>query len=566
MSAADLKEKKHVLVVEDNVDVRNEISTILELESFQVSIAENGKRALEILENIEPDIIISDIMMPEMNGIEFLENIRKTKRTQDIPFLFLSARSSRKDLREGMNLGAEDYITKPFAIEELIQSINARIQRFDELRSIHSEILQNNASGFDGLEQLKKNLLKNKEFLENKFYVAMLRVDRNELIHSFLGWSGYQKLTDALLERISQFVAGDEFVSTNSNGLFVLALRKEEEGEEAANYRLSSIFSEFTEPFIINGERFHITLSAGIDLNPGTGSEENIYDRAEKALLESFYKGGNRIFYYNQNVVDSITSQRNLEIALDVAIKNKEIRVHYQPQYNFKEDKVLGFEALVRWNHEGKDIPPGLFIEIAEKNGAIIPLGELIFEQVMQDIRANPGIFAEARVAVNFSPHQLNQTDCVTKFKNIISKYKVSPDRIEIEITESALINKEIANKNIKEFYDMGIGIALDDFGTGYSTFVYLKDSHVTKLKIDRSFINNIKKNVHEPIIPALINLSHEMKLKVVAEGVETDLQYQTLKNWGCDTIQGYFISKPVPLETILKGVEPSSGADHGTE
>ena len=238
-------------------------------------------------------------------------------------------------------------------------------------------------------------------------------------------------------------------------------------------------------------------------------------------------------------------------------IGGDEFELHYQPKLEVESNAVVGFEALIRWNHPEKGcISPARFIGVAEKNGMITEIGAWVFEQVCKDIQSWPDLVANRlRVAINYSVQQLKSENCLKEIRNNLDKYNLSPDLIEIEITESvAMQDPQLTIARLNQLKELGCHISIDDFGTGYSSLSYLKMLPVNTLKLDRSFVKDIETDENDrSICDATISLAHSLGLSVVAEGVETEQQKAFLVSRQCDLLQGYLISRPLPFAEISK-------------
>jgi EAL domain-containing protein (putative c-di-GMP-specific phosphodiesterase class I) len=305
-------------------------------------------------------------------------------------------------------------------------------------------------------------------------------------------------------------------------------------------------------------------LSIGIALYPQDGDNpETLLKNADTALYQIKNQGGNNYKYYNPSMNHQQKELLKMESYLYEAIKENQFELYYQPQINVMTSQIIGMEALIRWQHPilGK-VSPTQFIPIAEETGLINGLGEWVLftackqAKTWQNMGLNP-----IKIAVNLSPRQFQQKNLVSTFKHIISKTELEPKYLELEITESSIIDHPELTKDILDrLIELGIYISMDDFGSGYSSLGYLKKFPFHKIKIDQSFVRELKNEPQDlAIISAVITLGKGFDLDVVAEGIETKEQLQLLKELRCEIMQGYFFSNPLPVDKATELLESVS-------
>lgn len=306
----------------------------------------------------------------------------------------------------------------------------------------------------------------------------------------------------------------------------------------------------------IAGKPVFTSASIGITVFPDDGIETNILlKNADTAMYSAKYNGKAKYSFFNKNMSDIVVRRVEIEKGLRSALENNEFEIYYQPQIDIINNKIKGFEALLRWNSSelGK-ISPVEFIPVAEKSGLIIPMGDWIIKTafLQNNLWKNKGYIYDT-IAINLSAVQLQNDKFEENLKRIITETEVNPRFVELEITESILMKDfEKGVKLLTEIRNLGINIALDDFGTGYSSLSYLKQLPINTLKIDKSFIDNIVANEREKaIVDGIIQLAQKIDLDVIAEGVETVDQIKLLQSIGCNQIQGYYFSKPLPADEI---------------
>lgn len=338
---------------------------------------------------------------------------------------------------------------------------------------------------------------------------------------------------------------GDEYIIILRN------LDQEDKAKEVAE----KIIDAFNKPFEIGEKQIFITISIGINMYPdGSCKVHDIIKNAQAAMHKSKDRGKNVYSFYDKELHETIDRKNEIARHLGNAIYNNELYINHQPQYGIKTDKIIGYEALLRWNNKELGlVSPKEFIPIAEGNGLILRLGNWILREVcLQNSKWIAQGFCNV-VAVNISAVQFEQTGFVKIVEDILHETKLPPQFLELEITETALIKSlEKSIKIIEELRELGVSVSLDDFGTGYSSLSYLKKLPIDNIKIDKSFIDDITICENsKSILKAIVQLAHIIKLNVIAEGIESIEQSEILKEIGCDIAQGYYYSKPVSCQEI---------------
>src|SRR5690606_29236100 len=310
----------------------------------------------------------------------------------------------------------------------------------------------------------------------------------------------------------------------------------------------------------IYGQDYVITLSMGIAFYPDHGRQlDYLNNCAEQALSEAKDLGGNTIRFYSSKNTALLEQGIFIERDLRKALHNNELVVYYQPKIHFHNQKIYGFEALVRWNHPEKGIiPPGLFVPLAEQTSLISDIGRLVIQQTAQQIKKwNELGFNNICVSVNIVAQQLRRGQLLNDLDHAIAENQISGSSLELEITESSLIeNSEAIKVLLDQIKQRQINISLDDFGTGYSSLSYLADFPIDILKIDRSFVSKIGETKQEALVSAIVAMGKAMGMIVVAEGVETWEQFDYLFDLNCDIAQGYLFSKPLPEQEATAYLE----------
>ena len=342
-------------------------------------------------------------------------------------------------------------------------------------------------------------------------------------------------------------LGGDEFAIIHMTGS-----TDEADIVGAANRLLESI----CRPMQVAGFEFAIGTSIGIARFPNDGtSVEDLLKAADLALYAAKSAGGNEAVIYHPEMSERLKRKRRLERDLKLALENDGLDLHVQPQVDLADGRLIGGEALLRWNHpELGPIRPDIFIKVAEETGLILPLGRWVLEKACQVARQWSSTMGKGLIAVNVSPAQFTHQNLVHEVADVLEKTGLAPCHLELEITETVLTgNSEAAIATLQELSDLGIFLAIDDFGTGYSSLSYLKRFKVHKVKIDKTFVQDLEHDQSDhSIVRAVVMMSQAFGFKTIAEGVETEAQRDRLIALGCEEAQGYLFGKPVPIETFF--------------
>ncbi|AGX44976.1 putative bifunctional diguanylate cyclase/phosphodiesterase [Clostridium saccharobutylicum] len=400
------------------------------------------------------------------------------------------------------------------------------------------------------------------KFLKDAFYknirTTMFVVDLDNF--KFVNDSYNHDFGDLLLNEVAKSIIAldikDLIISRYSGNTFLLFKPNIISIDDVVQLS-NKLIKCFNMPNIVNGREIYLTASIGVALSPDHGIDYNtLLKNADAAMYKAKKNGKNEFNLFDDSISVEFRRTYSLQKGLRTALENNEFYVVFQPKVSLDNSLVNGFEALARWNSkEFGLVSPGEFIPIAESSKMIIPIGNFVLEEVFKKTKCllNEGN-DNFKIAVNLSEMQLREDIVLSEFKRLIKKYNISPRYIEVEITESMLMKSFDKNvKILKDIKDLGISIALDDFGTGYSSLNYLTKLPIDVLKIDRSFVIDLVSNPKSKcIVENIINLSHQLGIKVVAEGVEDGFQVEYLKTILCDIVQGYYFSKPRMFNDIV--------------
>ena len=447
--------------------------------------------------------------------------------------------------------------------DSAVQALKVNARDITEKKLAERKIYE--ISNYDTLTRLPnqkmfKILLNNEleEARRSKLSMSLVLVELHGLkfVNDSLSHSVGDKLLKLVVERLNQYV-GTKGILSRLAGVEFMILYPNIEKEQIHTIS-KGILRLFEHPFIVEGYELFITANIGISLFPESGGRaKELFMNAYSAVNQASEKGRNKYQIYSENMNIETYKRFHLKNDLQMAVNNREFYVEYQPKIETKTNKIIGVEALVRWEHPRWGIvSPDEFITLAEENGFINTLGKMVLESACQQNKAwqTQGI-RPVKVSVNFSPLQFLQSDLVQMVEEVLHKTELEPKWLEIEITENALLNNEsVVMEKLIEIQSMGITIALDDFGTGYASLSYLKKLKADTIKIDRSFVAGIPDDVEgSNIVTAIIHLAQKLNIATVVEGVETVEQLKYLRSINVDEIQGYIYSKPVSVERMTE-------------
>lgn len=500
------------------------------------------------LDAIHPDdnIRLSDSYCDYLNGLidYFSAEFRLRMKNGEYKWFLLHGKSSKNG--EGKiirNAGSLTDITQRKIDEQQI----TELAYFDYLTGLPNKVCL--------VEEMEFCCTKNDCFGA----VMFIDIDNFKFINDTFGHPFGDKLLKLIAQKFTAIDVEDVklFFSRFGGDEFVILVDKPKDKETIKSVA-NKIIHIFKEPFQLEGNSLYITCSVGIAMYPDNGMfVEELFKNADIAMYKVKERGKNRYLFYNEHMGEAILKKLDIENSLRLALVNNELRLHYQPQVDSKSGRIVGFEALIRWESSsyGK-ISPNQFIPIAEESGLIVEIGNWVFENACLFIsKINNGLTTPLSVSVNVSSVELIQEDFIGKVIKTINKYQVEPSLVGIEITEGTLIESfQLVIDKLKYLKQLGFKIYLDDFGIGYSSLTYLKKLPIDIVKIDKSFVKDIEQdNIEKNLLESIIHLTQSIGLKVVVEGVETTEQCEFLKNSNCNFLQGYLISYPLPEEDIIR-------------
>jgi predicted signal transduction protein with EAL and GGDEF domain len=569
-----------VLVVDDDPGTRLLIGTALEMAGFRVTTASDGMSALDEFRERPVDCVILDVVMPGMSGFEVCSALRTIPESWHVPILMQTSLDDMESVNRAYEAGATDFSSKginPMLLAQRVKFLVRAKQTQDQLRE--SEARVRYLAYYDPLTSLpnRQRLLQILEqhiawavLRQRGIAVLMLDVDNFSRINDTQG----QAVGDALLKEIASRlrlclrdaergslqvdcdVATDDindWVARTGDDEFALALPGVAT-VDAAQSVVRRIQLALQRPFAIAQQEMSLCASIGVSIFPAdAGDAEALVKNADAAMHYAKKIGQGGVEFFKKSISTRAAKHLSLEADLHRALERQEFTLHYQPRLALDDLRVEAVEALLRWSHPQRGfVPPDEFIPLAEQNGLIVEIGDWVLREACAQARRwhDAGV-SSWQVAVNVSGVQFRDGTLVRRVSSAIGAAGIDARMIELEFTEGALIEYSSAvSKAVKRLKDLGVATALDDFGTGYSSMSYLRHFPIDTLKIDRIFVRDIgsKSAGNAPLVDAIIAMAKSLGLATVAEGVETEAQWQYLRNREANQVQGFLFCRPLAV------------------
>ena len=567
-----------LLIVDDQESNVVLLQTILEAAGYRnIDATTDPREVFDLYRRNHYDLILLDLSMPHMSGFEVMEALKPIETGGYLPVLVITAEPEHK-LR-ALQAGAKDFITKPFDQIEVL----TRIHNMVEIRLLHKRLRSQNDRLELQVEEQTSDLraaeaqvgyllnfdqvtgLPNRILLRDRYrraqeqlsgrgdqVLGLLLVDLSRLlsVREGLGVKIEQSLLIVIAHRLQEWAGHDDTVARYGDVSFAVVAVRHDPAELAV--AAGEILTALDGPFNIDGEALHVEASVGIATCPNDGDDfDALIQAADVSAKRALEAQSGRYQFYTPELNRSASERIKLENALRRALECDELVLHYQPQVDLHSGRIIGMEALVRWQHpELGLVSPARFIPVAEESGLILPLGNWILETACrQAVAWQNADLPPLRMAVNISAIQFQRENLVQRVSSVLSSTGLAPQLLELEMTESLLmLDQDGVLQSIRELKQMGVRIAIDDFGTGYSSLAYLKRFSVDVLKIDQSFTRGIVENEDDlAIVNAIIQMAHSLGLNTIAEGVETEASSELLERYGCNEGQGYLFARPMP-------------------
>jgi diguanylate cyclase (GGDEF)-like protein/PAS domain S-box-containing protein len=436
----------------------------------------------------------------------------------------------------------------------IFSDITEHKQNVEQLKRLaHYDILTGVPNRYLFTKRLK-SLIQTSRKYHQQFALLFLDLDRFKNINDTLG----HHIGDLLLQKAAQRLKGilrkQDTIARIGGDEFVIILPNLKHIREAIHIA-ERIIESLKASFWLNGQEVYISTSIGISFYPYDGEDiETLVRNADRAMYEAKKSGRNHFELYHNELHINDKETLLLENALRKAIDCNELQLHYQPQMDTQTKQICGVEALLRWKHPKMGfVSPGKFIPIAEESGLIVPISDWVLRQACEDLKKLHLDYPHLKMSINISSIYFQQADFMKKLQSVIEAANIHSRLLELELTESTIMpNAEQSIERLVKLKLLGLKIAIDDFGTGFSSLSYLHRFPIDILKIDQSFIKHVSSYQDDAsIVTAIIKMAHDLRLQVIAEGVETNKQFKFLQKQGCDYVQGYYVSKPLPLPEL---------------
>lgn len=500
----------------------------------------------DVADGLSDEILVIIMLFLVMALVVLLVNVRKRTAAET------EAKIAKKKLEENYIELEEAYKKVKLTQEELAEKYD-ELKRSEERNkklafTDYLTDLPNRVAFSEKLDQIMVTIRK-----DETIAVMYIDLDNFKNINDVLGHSYGDELLIDVTDRVKQTLDENDYFARFGGDEFII-LTQNLESAELYEEKIRKIQKVFSYPFVLSMREFFVTTSIGIAFAPKDGkTTQTVIKNVDAAMYAAKAMGKNTYCYYNESFNDALLNKIELQSELRSALQNNEFAVYYQAQIDLKQDRIVGFEALVRWIHPERGIiSPAGFVQVAEETGLIVPIGRwVLFEACRQLKKWDDEGYHDISIAVNLSARQFKDADIVAMVHEAINETHIDPKRLDLEITESiALENIDYSIGIIQQLKEIGVKFSLDDFGTGYSSMNYLKHLPVNNLKIDKSFLDRVSDNTSDQkIVSAIITLAQTLDLVVIAEGVESSEQALFLKNVNCNQAQGYLYSKPIPEE-----------------
>ncbi|QDQ29184.1 EAL domain-containing protein [Chitinimonas arctica] len=561
-----------VLVVDDDRSTRSALRQALERSGFQVSEAADGEAALASLADNRPDVILMDGLMPVLDGFSACSRLQEMPEFRDIPVLMITALEDNGSIERAFAVGASDYITKPIHLAVVQQRVRRVIEANRSARHVRHLAYHDTTTDLPNraqfTEQIKQAIVRAEQH-GHSLALLFLDLDRFKFVNDTLGHETGDRLLKLVGQRLRHSLRSSDCVARLGGDEFTVLLDELPDATTAAT-AAQKIERALANHFDIDGHDIFISASIGISLYPIDGNNASVLLRHADTAMYRAKRANGGFQFYEAGMDASVSEHLRLESALRRALEREELRVYYQPVAEVADSRIVGMEALLRWQHPSRGmVSPADFIPLAEETGLIIPIGEWVLRtacgQAMSWLNAGN---SQLQIAVNLSSVQLGQANFVELVGRILAETGLPARHLVLEITESVLMEHAHDTVSIlHQLKTLGVHLSIDDFGTGYSSLAYLKRFPVDTLKIDYSFTRDVTTDPDAAaIVTGIVALAHSLRLEVVAEGVETETQQDFYRQLACRFMQGYYLSPPVPArEFEMRFLQAEGASDHDT-
>ncbi len=588
-----------LLIVDDLADNRAILARRFQKRGFEIVEADCGRAALDTIARQPFDVVLLDVMMPDLDGVEVLRRIRHQHSQSELPVIMVTAKSQTEDVVQSLKLGANDYVTKPVDFAVALARVNAQIERkradgqlrdanealqgaksdlerkvsersarLVEANAVISQKVARRIASEDKIAHLAHHDtltgLANRFTFDEEIKTARRRAEDSaeQLAVLFIDLDGFKNVNDTLghaigdgllkevARQLTDVVGAQDFCARLGGDEFAI-IHVSQDVHTSAAALAQRVIGTVSGGFTVEGNRVYIGASVGIATLQGRGVDSaTLLKQADLAMYRAKADGRGVYRFFESEMGLRVEMRRSLELDLRHAVENENFQLYYQPIVDIRARRVACFEALIRWHHPTRGyVPPSEFIALAEETGLIVPIGDWVMRRACQDAAHWP---ADIRVAINLSPVQFRGCNLAAKVMAAVRDADLEPRRLEIEVTESVFMGQNAPNmQTLNELRAFGVRISLDDFGTGYAGLGYFRAFQFDKVKIDQSFIQQMGRPGSLAIIRAAVGLGENLGICTTAEGVESADQLENLLSEGCNEVQGYLFSAPRPVESV---------------
>jgi diguanylate cyclase (GGDEF)-like protein len=549
--------KYRLLIADDDRTLRLALRGTFAGDEFDVLEAADGAQAIALCERIMPDIVLMDALMPEVSGFDACQRIRQLPGGAEVPMLMVTSLDDENAIARAFAAGASDYITKPIHFTVLKERVGRLIKANRAEARARTLAFADALTGLPNRARLTQELslaLNQASINNERIAVFFLDLDNFKNINDSLGHQVGDLLLKPVADRLRSSVRRSDFIARLGGDEFTVILRRVESEAVVATIA-RNILVALSEPFVFIHKRMMVSTSIGIALYPDHGADvSSLLKHADLAMFKA-KETKNQFCFYQDGMEDAVSHKLQLQQELRQAIDKDLFVLYFQPQYDLTTNLAVAAEALVRWpRDDGTVLGPCAFIPLAEETGLITELTDLVLKKACGAIRDWLVRGYAVKLSVNLSGKDFEVPDrLIQRVTEVTRKYEIPPRLLELEITESMLmIDPERSRAELLSLKNAGYSLSIDDFGSGYSSLYYLKNLPVDVLKIDRAFVKDLDDPENRrdiPVIAGIIALARSLGLHTVAEGVETHHQRAVIQSLGCEMIQGYLISQPLPRD-----------------